>query len=222
MKLTIFAATGGIGRLLLAQALAEGHEVTAVARRPQAVSPSPGRILAADLATADAQDLVPAVAGADAVLSALGGRSRRDTGVATHGTEAMIAAMRATGTNRIIIVSAAPIGTVASPARPHPPRHDPGDNLLVRHVLGPAITRVLRGHYADLARMEDALRASALDWTIVRPPRLTNGPRTTNYRTAHGQNLRGGTSVSRADVADYMLRAAGDHADVRQIVGIAR
>jgi len=221
MKLTIVAATGGIGRLLLAQALADGHEVTAVARRPEAVQPPPGRVVAADLAIATADDLVPAVAGADAVLSGLGGHSRHDTDVATHGTEAIIGAMRATGVSRVVVVSAAPIGTVASPARPNPPRHDPGEGPLMRHVLSPAIKAVLRGHYADLARMEDALRASGLDWTIVRPPKLTNGRLTGAYRTAYGHNLRGGTAVSRRNVADYMLRAVTDPASVRETVGIA-
>ncbi|ADP80606.1 NAD(P)-dependent oxidoreductase [Pseudofrankia inefficax] len=222
MKLTIFAATGGIGRLLVAQALDAGHEVTAVARRPEAVAPSPGRVVAADLATADPAALVPAVAGADAVLSALGGRSRRDTDVATRGTDAVVTAMRTAGVHRIVVVSAAPIGTVASPARPHPPRRDPGDGPLMRYVLGPAVRAALGGHYADLARMEDLLRASTLDWTIVRPPRLTDGPLTAAYRTAYGRNLRRGASVSRPDVAHYMLRCLDDPTSERQTVGIAR
>jgi uncharacterized protein YbjT (DUF2867 family) len=222
MKIVIFAATGGIGRLLLAQATAAGHEVTAVVRRPEALPPSLLRAVTADLATADPEALVPAVAGADAVLSALGGRSRRDTGVAAHGTEAITAAMQASGVARIVVVSAAPIGTMPSPARPRPPRHDPGDGPLTRYLLGPAVKAALRGHYADLARMEDVLRASSLDWTIVRPPRLTDGPLTATYRTAYGRNLRGGTTVSRQDVANYMLRAVDEPASVHQTVGIAR
>ncbi|CAO5229645.1 NAD(P)-dependent oxidoreductase [Frankia sp. AgKG'84/4] len=221
MKLTIFAATGGIGRLLLTQALAAGHDVSVVVRRPEAVTPSPGRVIAADLASVGPDELVPALAGADAVLSGLGGPSRADTDIATRGTQTIIAAMRAAGVARIIVVSAAPIATVPSPARPNPLRHDPGDGPLTRRVLAPAIKAALRGHYADLARMEDALRASGLDWTIVRPPRLTNGKLTASYRTAHGRNLRGGTSVSRADVAHYMLRAAENGTGVGETVGIA-
>ena len=74
MKLTIFAVTGGIGRQLLEQAIAAGHDVTAVARNPQNLSPAPARAVAADLASTDPAALHPAVAGADAVLSALGPR----------------------------------------------------------------------------------------------------------------------------------------------------
>jgi uncharacterized protein YbjT (DUF2867 family) len=69
------------------------------------------------------------------------------------------------------------------------------------------VKRVLRDHYADLATMEDEVRASRLDWTIIRPPQLTDKALTGTYRTAYGQNLRGGTKISRADVADLMLRS---------------
>lgn len=221
MKLTIFAATGGIGRQLLEQAVAAGHDVTAVARNPRNLPPVAARVVAADLATAEAEALRPAVEGADAVLSALGPRTRAEAGVAGSGTRAITEAMRAVGVRRIVVVSAAPIGTIASPGRPHPPRHDPGDGFVVRYLADPIIKRALREHYADLARMEDVLRDSDLDWTVVRPPRLTGKPLTGRYRTAYGQNIRRGLFVSRADVAHYMLWAAGQPATFRQTVGIA-
>ena len=223
MKLTIFAATGGIGRQLLGQAVAAGHDVTAVARNPRGLSPVPARAVAADLASADPAALQPAVAGADAVLSALGPRTKADAGVAARGTEVITEAMRAAGVRRVIVVSAAPIGTIASPGRPHPPRHDPGDGFIIRYLADPIVKRALRAHYADLARMEDVLRDSDsdLDWTIVRPPRLTDKPVTGRYRTAYGQNLRRGVFVSRADVAHYMLSVLGNPETFHQTVGIA-
>lgn len=79
----------------------------------------------------------------------------------------------------------------------------------------------LREHYADLARMEDILRASDLDWTAVRSPRLTDKPATGRYRTAYGQNLRRGVFISRADVARCMLSALENAETFRQTVGIA-
>jgi uncharacterized protein YbjT (DUF2867 family) len=79
----------------------------------------------------------------------------------------------------------------------------------------------MRERYADLARMEDLLRESGLDWTIYRPPRLTNRRLTGRYRTALGRNLRGGVTISRADVAQAMLRALREPGTVRQEVGIA-
>jgi putative NADH-flavin reductase len=220
VKLTVVAATGGIGRQVLEQALAAGHDVTAVARNPAAVRGA-ARVVRADLADPDPAALEAAVAGADAVLSGLGPRSRADAGIASAGTRAIVAAMQATGVRRVVAVSAAPVATVASPGRPDPPAHDPGEGLVMRRVLTPLLRATLRGVYDDLARMEDVLGASGLDWTVVRPPRLTDGPLTGAYRTALGQNLRRGLLVSRADVAHLMLGVLDQPETVGQAVGVA-
>jgi putative NADH-flavin reductase len=220
MKLTIFAATGGIGRQILGQAAAAGHDVTAVARNPAAVSQQV-RTVTADLATVEPAALAPAVGGADAVLSALGPRSKADYGVVAAGTRAIVGAMQEAGIRRIVTVSAAPVGTVPSPGRPRPPKHDPGDGFLLRHLLSPLVGAALRDLYKDLALMEDVLAGSGLDWTVVRPPRLTNGPLTGAYRTAYGRNLRRGLTVSRADVAQLMLTVLTRPETIRQAIGIA-
>ena len=91
----------------------------------------------------------------------------------------------------------------------------------MRYVLTPMIKRVLGYVYADLALMEDELRTSGLEWTVVRPPRLTNGPLTGRYRTESGRNLRRGLSISRADVAHLMLRLVDQPEAFGQEVGIA-
>jgi uncharacterized protein YbjT (DUF2867 family) len=221
VKLTVVAATGGIGRHLFAQAVAAGHDVTAVVRNPSALPPSAARTVRVDLAAADPGEMQSAVAGSDAVLSALGARWRADVGVAERGTRAIIEAMTATGARRLIVVSAAPIGTVRYPGRPNPPRHDPGDGLVMRTLLSPLVKVAFREHYADLARMEDAVRASGLDWTIVRPPRLTDRAPSGTYRTAFGRNVRGGFWIPRADVAAFLLTAAAQPDTVGRVVGIA-
>jgi len=220
MRLTIFAATGGTGRQVLDQAIAAGHDVTAVVRNPQKLGREV-RVVKADLSAPDPAVLESAVRGADAVISALGAVSRSDVGVAWQGTRAIVQAMKATGVRRIVVVSAAPISTVASPGRPNPPRHDPGDGFFMRHLLSPLIKAVLRKHYADLARLADVLRASGLDWTVIRPPRLTDEALTGTYRTANGQNLRRGVVISRADVAQLMLRVLEQPQTIRQAIGIA-
>jgi putative NADH-flavin reductase len=209
MKLTVFAATGGIGRQLLGQALEAGHDVTAVVRDPRSLPAVVRAVRVADLA------------GADAVLSGLGPRARSEAGVASRGTRAIVGAMAATGVRRVVVVSAAPVATVASPGRPHPPRHDPGDGLLTRHLVMPLLVAALRDVYDDLALMEDVLRDSGLDWTVVRPPRLTDGPPTGAYRTAPGRNLRRGFLVSRADVAHLMLGALERPETIGQAIGVA-
>jgi putative NADH-flavin reductase len=222
MKLTIFAATGGIGRQLLEQAVAAGHQVTAVVRSPGKLSvPGDVRVVAADLADADPAVLEAEVDGADAVLSGLGPRSNAEAGIASHGTRAIVQAIQATGVRRIVVVSAAPIGTVPSPGRPKPPRRDPGDGFFMRHLLSPLAKAAFREHYADLALMEDVLRDSGLDWTVVRPPRLTSKPPTGRYRTAYGRNLRRGVFASRADVAHLMLGVLHQPETLKQAIGIA-
>lgn len=220
MKLTIFAATGGIGRQALEQAVAAGHEVTAVVRNPKKLSATV-RVVTADLTAADQAALKSAVEGADGVVSALGPRSISDAGVASQGTRAIVQAMKAADVRRIVVVSAAPIGTVPSSGRPKPPKHDPGDGFFMRHLFSPLIKAVLRKPYADLALMEDILRDSGLDWTIVRPPRLTNKPLTGIYRTAPAQNLPGGFFIARADVAHFMLRVFKQPETIKHTIGIA-
>jgi uncharacterized protein YbjT (DUF2867 family) len=226
VKLTIIAPTGGVGRQLLAQALDAGHDVTAVARNPAKLPPGVlatmnARIVTSDLAAPDPQVLETAIAGADAVLSALGPHNNSDAGIAAPGTRAIITAMRAAGVRRIVAISASPVSTTPSPGRPDPPRHDPGDGFFIRH-LGVRIAKTLFGNvYDDLARMEDIMRESDLDWTILRPPQLTGKPLTGRYRTAYGRNLRRGRSVSRADVAHFMLAALDQPETIGQVIGIA-
>jgi len=223
MKLTIFAATGGIGSQLLEQARSADHKVTAVVRNPEKLNGlwSGLRVVTADLATADRKTIESAVVGADAVLSGLGASSNAEAGIATRGTRTIVDAIQASDVRRIVVVSAAPVSTVASPDRPNPPKHDPGDGFLMRYLLSPLIKVVLRKVYEDHALMEDLLRGSNLDWTIFRPPRLNNGPLTGKYRTALGQNLPGGFSISRADVAHAMLASLNQPETIRQTVGIA-
>ncbi|NYJ08239.1 NAD(P)-dependent oxidoreductase [Petropleomorpha daqingensis] len=220
MKLTVVAATGRIGTLVTEQALAAGHDVTAVARNPAALS-TRTRVVPADLLRDGPDVLVPALAGADAVVSCLGRRTAADAGVTPRGTQAIVEAMQVAGVRRVVAISAAPIGTVPSPGRPAPPRHDPGDGLLMRTVLSPLVKTVFRAYYAELAVMEDVLRESGTDWTVVRPPRLTNGPLTGTYRTAVDRNVRRGPTVSRADVAHLVLRVLEQPATVHRTIGLA-
>jgi putative NADH-flavin reductase len=226
MKLTIIAATGGVGRHLLTQALDAGHDVTAVARNPATLpaailAAGTARIVTADLATPGPQVLQTAIAGADAVLSALGPHNNSDAGIAAPGTRAITEAMRATGVRRIVAISAAPVATTPSPGRPDPPRHDPADGFFMRYLGMPFAKTMFGKVYADLALMEDVLRQSGLDWTVLRPPRLTDKPFTGRYRTAYGHSVTGGRSIPRADVAHCMLAVLDQPESIGQVIGIA-
>src|SRR5690242_4973363 len=121
MRLSIVAATGGIGRHLLRRAIEAGHDVTAIARSPEKIT-DPVRTAYADFARPDVASLTGAVADSYAIVSGLGARTKQDEGVAWRGTQALIEAAKAAGVRRLIVVSAAPMGTFPSPERPHPPR----------------------------------------------------------------------------------------------------
>ncbi|MFD3611486.1 NAD(P)-dependent oxidoreductase [Streptomyces atroolivaceus] len=210
MRLTVFGATGGVGQEIVRQARAAGHEVTAVVRDPARL-PDGLRDTAPHTVVplGDGAAVRAAVAGRDAVLSGLGARGRRAGGVAERLTGQVLRAMEAEGGGRLLVVSAAPLGPE--------PADDPLPDRVVRRLIG----AVLKEVYADLARMEAALAASATDWTSVRPPKLTNGPLTGAYRTVVGGTPRSGRSLARADVAHAMLALIDDPSTVKQGVGVA-
>lgn len=209
MELTVFGATGGIGREIVRQALAEGHGVTAVVRDPARLPVTGAGLRVVTTALTDPEPLRAAVAGRDAVLSGLGPRRRKDAGIATKVTRPVLRAMEAEGVRRFVAVSAAPLGPV------------PEGETLFGRITTPLVSALLRPVYDDLREMEDEMRRSATDWTAVRPPKLNDKPLTGVYRTALGANLRGGHSIGRADVAHAMLAAIGDTATVKQAFGVA-
>ncbi|HEY3687876.1 MAG TPA: NAD(P)-binding oxidoreductase [Streptosporangiaceae bacterium] len=217
MKITVVAATGGIGRLVAEQAVAAGHDVTAVARRPERVGMGV-RAVPVDLGDPDMDALASAVAGADAVVSGLGPRTRGEDGITSRGTAAVMRAMEAAGATRLVVVSVAGIAMQGS----DPGKPDAGAGWFTRTVLGPIARAKLADHYADIAVLHDMLRASALDWTAVGFPLLTDGPAKGAYRVAYDQGVRGGWRISRADAAACMLDTIGRGDTVRRCISAAR
>jgi putative NADH-flavin reductase len=189
MRLTILGATGRIGGHLLTWALSNGHDVRVLARDPGGV---PAR---AGLTVTRGDALDPAVVaevidGADAVLSALGPRGAKSPSLLTDAAANMTDAMRKAGTGRLICVSAAGAFITA----------DPNMNRLVKAIL----PRIFAKPFADTRGMEDAIRQTGLDWTLVRATRLVNSQLTGQYRVSPDYPPRGGGKISRADVAHFM------------------
>ncbi|MER6573703.1 NAD(P)-binding oxidoreductase [Streptomyces sp. NPDC001093] len=209
MNLTVFGATGGIGREIVRQALGAGHRVTAVVRDPARldVTGDALEVFRADLT--DPEELRAAVRGRDAILSGLGARSRKDAGVATRLTRTVQRAMEAEGVRRLLVVSAGPVG----PA--------PEDDGALDRAMRGLVSAVLKDVYTDLRGMEAELARSGTDWTSVRPPRLQDKPLTGRYRTAVGGFPRKGRFIARADVAHAMLAMIDDEGTVKQGVGVA-
>lgn len=207
MRLTIFGATGGTGTHLVRQALEAGHEVTAVVRDPARLAVPQHvrlRVVGADVMDPDA--IVPAVENADAVVSALGHRRSGPADVCSSGVRSILAAMDKTGVRRLAVISAA--GAY----------DDENDGLAVRLLFKPLLQRLFRDAYADTHEMDRTVQASGTEWTIVRPPRLTNAQRRGHYRTAVDHLV--GRRISRTDLADAILKAITDQATVRHTLGV--
>ncbi len=211
MKLTIFGATGGTGSCLVEQALAAGHDVTAVVRDPARVAAAGHprlHVVTADIMDPDA--ITAPLWGAYAVLTAAGPRGTGPTTVIEDSVRSIIAAMQKSGARRLLALS----GSIVA---------DEGESPLLRYVLKPVARRTFLRHVCtDMRAGESEVEASDLDWTIIRPPRLTSKPATGTYRTAIDRNLRSGLTVTRADLAAYMLSIISDPATIGNHVAIAQ
>ncbi|MFH8974915.1 NAD(P)-dependent oxidoreductase [Streptomyces sp. NPDC017890] len=204
MKLVIFGANGPTGRLATEQALAEGHSVTVVTRRPDAF-PLSGPLLY--LVRADVRDpeaVEHAVAGQEAVISTLGvPYGRAPVTVYSDGAAHIVKAMTRHGVRRLVCVTSTVLFGVPAP----------GETLLFRTVLEPFITRFLgRTVYDDMRRMEALLAGTDRDWTVIRPAGLFDASAMSDYRVAEARLP--GRYTARADLANALLRhAVGDLSD---------
>lgn len=203
MRLFILGATGGTGRQLVDQALARGHQVTAFVRSPEKLGARREGLSVRQGDPRDAAALNVALPGHDAVLSALGPPGPRRSTILSDSARSTVSAMQSSGIRRLLIVSAAilfeDLGLLAAVLR---------RTLLKNVVIGSG-------------EMERIVAASDLDWTIVRPPRLTNGKLTARYQVADNRFPPGKQTLSRADVADFLLNELDRGAHVRRIVGQA-
>jgi uncharacterized protein YbjT (DUF2867 family) len=214
MRLALLGATGGIGGHLLAWALSEGHDVHVLARRPELLPrprlvpavPAPAGPAAGGLTVTAGDSLDPVavaevVAGADAVLSALGPsgpRRTRTPSLLAESAANVIAGMDRAGVRRLINVSAAGAFITG----------DPDTGALIKAIL----PRILAGPFADVREMEAAIRASDLNWTLVRASRLVNQPATGRYRVRADYPPPGGRKICRGDVAHFMALALTEDA----------
>ena len=208
MKVIVFGASQGVGRLVMEQALAAGREVTAFARRaihPPAVGRG-FRSIAGDVT--DASAVSAAVQGHDVVVCAIGAPPKDRTNLRTVGTDHIIRAMEASNVRRLIAVSTLGVGD-SQPMLPP----------LLKYVIVPLI---LRRAFADHEAQEQRIRRSNLDWTIARPAALTDRPPTGRYPQGFGNDRRGLTfKISRADVAGWIVKEFDNTAHVRQAVGLS-
>src|SRR5882724_11471418 len=206
MRLAIFGATGGNGKYIVEQALAAGHAVTAVVRRPSAITRQHKNLTVVRGDVLQAATIKQALVGQDAVLSTIGATDRGPTTVYSEGIANIILAMQAAGVRRLLCVSASGL--------------EPG-NLIQRVIFKPLLWVAFKNSYSDLVRIEAEVQRSGLDWTIVRPPRLTEGPLTGHYQAAVNKPLPNGWTISRADLASYMLSQLNNRDTYCAVVEVA-
>lgn len=207
MRILIFGATGGTGRQLVAQALERRHSVTAFVRNPAKLTLRDPLLRVVQGDTQHPETIHAAMPAHEAVLSALGTRSLGPTTLLSAAAAEIVRAMQAHGVRRVLWESSLGIGETRGQLGP-----------LYNWVLIPL---VLRHVFADKERQEQILRSSAVDWTIVQPGALTNGPRTGAYHAGpRACAERRFPRISRADVAHWMLEELSLRAYVRQTAAI--
>jgi putative NADH-flavin reductase len=211
VKLVVFGASGPTGRLVTQRALAEGHTVTAVTRRPATFSIDDPRLRVARADARDAVQVAEVVAGHDRVISTLGvPYTKEPVTIFSQGARSIIEAMHRHGLRRLVCVTS--IGV-----HPELPRDE---KLVFRKVVGPILLAMGRPLYEDARRMEEIVRASGLDWTIVRPSGLFDTTTVSDYRIVVAPDRLPGMFTSRADLADVLLREVVDDRHVRRCIEV--
>lgn len=191
-KILVLGATGGTGRLIVAQALARGHDVAVLVRSAEKAKDFQGvTVIVGD--ARDEQALGRAVKGRDAVVSALGSSVSpfREVTLFSTATKGLVAAMKAEGVHRLIAIT----GIGAGDSVGH------GGFLYDRLIFPLLLEKV----YADKNRQEALIRDSGLDWVLVRPAILSNKPGRGNVRALTDLSHFHGGSIARADVARFVL-----------------
>jgi putative NADH-flavin reductase len=208
MKLLVLGATGGVGVEVVAQAIERGHAVKALVRSPARLEKFAGQISIVQGNLLESDELARAMAGQDVVLSSFGPRvpiAKTDVHLLRDFSESMTKAMKLVGVRRAVVVSTA---------------------FLFKDALIPPAYLFGRlffaGVVADATQMEKILEDSGFDITIVRPPQLTDKPRTGKFRVREGHLPGFGFSIPRADLADFMIQTAEGGAYRSTVVGVCR
>jgi putative NADH-flavin reductase len=208
MKIAVFGGTGKTGKHVVEQALAAGHEVTVLARNPAKITIQNPRLHVVQGDIQDAAKVLETVKGADAVISALGPTTNKPLLEVSKGMANIIASMRQKGVKRLIVTAGAGV-------------RDPLDQpKMVDNLIVVALKTFNGNVYEDMRQVVEQVKASGLDWTIVRGPMLTDDPPTGKVR-AGGVGKDIGTRLPRADFAAFLLQQLTDPTWLRKAPAIS-
>ena len=204
MQLLILGATGPTGQQLVKQALERSHQVTVLVRDPAKLSVSHENLTILTGDVLDEATLTNSLKGKDVVLSALGkGKSLKSSNLMTKAVTNLISCMKSTNVNRIVLLSAFGVGETFVQA-----------NFIQRLIFRTFLNSI----YSDKTKADAILRHSPFDWTLVYPVVLTNGPGSGNYKVGERLPMKGMPKISRADVADFMVRQLTDNTYLKKTV----
>jgi putative NADH-flavin reductase len=210
LNILIIGANGGIGRQSVEIALKAGHHVTALLRNPANLTLTHTNLKVVKGDIMQLESFERYLENKDAVISALGARqATKPTTLYSEGNRNLLNAMKKMGIRRVFFISASALEI--SPLLP----------FYVRFAAKYILQKLLKYMYADLRIMEKLVKESDTDWTIMRPPRLTDKPVTGHYRFAINQFLKNGLSISRADVAHFMVNNITNEATYKTTIEIA-
>ncbi|MGI5190699.1 NAD(P)-dependent oxidoreductase [Promicromonospora sp. CA-289599] len=191
LRIAVLGATGATGRHVVTAAVERGHDVIALTRRPGSFEPRPRLTETTWADLSDAPGLTRALAGADVVISTLGGANKGPTTVCTDGIRTTVASMGEAGVSRLIVVSAHGV-------------LDSHDRSLYSLAAWAGVGEKLR----DKESMEPVVTGSGLEWTLVRPPALTDAAATGAYQVGTDLPIRLWSSIGRADLAGFLVAEA--------------
>lgn len=208
-QIVVLGANGGIGNQAVVQALAAGHQVTAILRTPSNLTIQHPNLNIIQGDVMQARSLDEHLRGKDVIVSAIGKNSVKKTTLYSQGAKNLIEAMERTGIKCAFFISASGLDV------------NPTHTLLVRLATKYILQVILRNMYADQRVMENIIKKSYIDWTIVRPPKLLDKPQTGTYRISTNSFLNNGLSISRADVAHFIIHNLNNEAIINKTVEIA-
>ncbi|WP_270908827.1 NAD(P)-dependent oxidoreductase [Staphylococcus saprophyticus] len=206
MKVVVFGATGDTGVHLVKQLLLNGHEVTAIVRNPEKLKLSGERLEIIKGDVLNPSTLEGKLTGKDAVLSVLGGNHRQPTTVYSRGIENMLREMQKSGVDRLICLSAETLKSKK-------------EMSFTERILVKVLWKIFFNLYSDMQCMEDKIYQSTVDWTIIRPPYLSNGSAKGDYRISLNKPVpKGKGRITRADLATSMVHQLKNPDSIHSIV----
>lgn len=204
MKIVVFGASRGVGRKVVEQALQAGHQVTAFVRTPSTFNLQHTNLTVCQGDSMDAAAVERAVAGQDAVVSALGPTRPPVPGMMETSAKNIVAAMKKHGVRRLVSTTGAGV------------RQPEDKPKLADHLIGGLLKLLAKEVLLDSAANVSVIQNSGLDWTVVRYPRLNDGDHTRNYRVGY-VSKESGTQLSRADGADFVLKELAEKNWLRKL-----